>query len=88
MSVLECDEVVREMSAYVDGELNVKRAAEMALHLVRCTSCRARYESESALVERLRGRSTPPAPKEVRRGIVERLLEEDRRDRGDEGPRS
>lgn len=88
MSVLECDEVVREMSAYVDGELNVERAAEVALHLVRCAPCRARYESESALVKRIRGGSTSPAPQEVRRGIIERLLEEDRRDRGDDGPRS
>lgn len=85
MAVLGCDEVGREMSAYIDGELNVERAAHVALHLVACGPCRTRYERESEIVHRLRARPTPPVPPEVRRRIVERLLEEDRTDPGDEG---
>ena len=79
--VATCEELARDLSAHLDGALPPERAARLARHLDRCPSCRARYEKEKALVERLRGVRPPPTPAQLRRRIREDLEEEDRRDR-------
>ncbi len=66
-----------ELSAYLDGELTSEGAARVARHLEGCTACSVRYESEKALLIRLRHRRRGPAPPDVARRIRQRLLEED-----------
>lgn len=77
-----CDELRRELSAFLDGELSAEKAVRLARHLERCDECRARYESEKAAVKRLKAVREPPVPPELRRRIIQELLDEDRRDRG------
>ncbi len=79
--VATCDELARELSAYLDGALAPGQAARLVRHLERCAACRARYESEKAVVERLRKVKEPPAPAELRRRIIRDLGDEDARDR-------
>ena len=80
-----CERVLRDVSAYLDGELAQERAAEIERHLESCVSCRAAYERERALVARVKTRKVTPAPPDVARRIRERLLEEDEREGGGPG---
>jgi len=75
-----CDDVLRDLSAYLDGALPEDSAGRLARHLESCASCRSRYVSEKAVVERLRAVRRGPAPEAVRRRIIEGLKEQDRRD--------
>ncbi len=79
--VATCDELRRELSAYLDGALSAEKAGRLARHLERCADCRTRYESEKAVVKRLKAVREPPVPPGLRRRIIGDLLEEDRRDR-------
>ncbi len=78
--VATCNELQRELSAYLDGTLSAEKAGRLARHLEGCAACRARYEREQAVVKRLRRVKEPPAPAELRRRIIDDLLEEDRRE--------
>ncbi len=77
--VATCEELRVELSAYLDGTLAAEQAARLARHLEDCASCRARYESEKAVVARLKQVAEPPPPAELRRRILEDLREEDER---------
>ncbi len=79
--VATCDELQRELSAYLDGALSPEQAARLARHLEGCAACRARYEREQAVVERVRKVKEPPAPSELRRRILRTLDDEDARAR-------
>ena len=81
-----CQDMLRDISAYLDGALSEESAGRLARHLEGCASCRSRYESEKAVVARLRSVRRTPAPAEVRRRIFEDLKEEDRRDEGPAAP--
>ncbi len=81
-----CEELLRELSAYLDGTLPAEHAARLTRHLESCTACRARYEDERAMVERLRQVRRGPAPPALRRRIVEDLQEQDRRGEGGDTP--
>ena len=85
---MTCERVLRDVSAYLDGELAQERAAELARHLETCASCRRAYERERALKARLKARRRPPVPPEVERRIRERLLAEDEGEGGDPGAAS
>ncbi len=77
--VATCEELQRELSAYLDGALSVEKAARLARHLEECGACRAHYESEKAVVMRLKKVREPPAPAELRRRILRDLHDEDGR---------
>ncbi len=81
----ECERVLRDVSAYLDGELTEERAAQVARHLETCAPCGAAYREERALKARLKARKRVPAPPDVERRIRERLLEEDERESGGPG---
>ncbi len=78
--VATCEELERELSAYLDGALPAEGAARLARHLEHCASCRSRYEREKAIVTRLKKVKEPPPPAELRRRILEDLKEEDSRE--------
>ncbi len=79
--VATCEELQRELSAYLDGVLPAEKAARLAQHLERCAPCRTRYDSEKAVVARLKKVREPPVPPELRRRILRDLHEEDERDK-------
>ncbi len=39
MSEISCEEVLKEIELYVDGELDRPRSLQLAQHLRECTSC-------------------------------------------------
>jgi anti-sigma factor (TIGR02949 family) len=47
--VIDCEEALRRMFAYLDGELYGDRHREMEVHLERCRSCFSRAEFEKRL---------------------------------------
>lgn len=51
--LLDCDEVLRVIFAYVDGELATSDQERVEAHLVRCRSCFSRAEFEQRLKGRL-----------------------------------
>lgn len=73
--LLDCDEVLRVIFAYVDGELEGVDTDRVEAHLERCRSCFSRAEFE----RRLKGHMTelanepvpPPLEHRIRRLISE-----------------
>ncbi len=64
--MISCEEVIRELWDYLDGELPVERAALIADHLARCARCHPQYRFEYAFLaavarQRARGPGPPPA---------------------------
>lgn len=60
---IDCEEAVRHLAAYLDGERDEVPAAALESHLERCRSCFSRAEFERQLKARMRrelGDSDPP----------------------------
>ncbi|MGH7476564.1 MAG: anti-sigma factor family protein [Longimicrobiales bacterium] len=58
---IDCEQALRDLAVYLDGELAGPRAAEMAQHLERCRSCYSRAEFEKGLKAQLAAlRHEPP----------------------------
>lgn len=51
--VLRCEEALRFLAAYLDGELDKRDHADVELHVQRCRSCWSRAEFERLLIERI-----------------------------------
>lgn len=66
---LDCESVLRDLFAWVDGELGDDRRKEMSDHLQRCRSCFSRAEFESRLKTHLREVGGVPVPLQVERRI-------------------
>ncbi len=60
---IDCAEAVRQLLAYLDGELAPERQAAMKRHLDHCRGCCSRADFELALKRRLAelGREAAPA---------------------------
>lgn len=65
---IDCEQVLRLMFAYLDGELDGEQGRRVAEHLERCRSCFSRAEFERRLKTHLAelGRDTVPPPLEAR----------------------
>lgn len=50
---LECEEAIRRLAEYLDGELGDRESAELEGHLETCRSCWSRAEFEQRLRERM-----------------------------------
>jgi anti-sigma factor (TIGR02949 family) len=75
-TVLTCEEALRLLAAYLDGELDGGHRHEVADHLTRCRSCFSRAEFERRLKEQLASVGKQPVePRlEVRiRELIERF---------------
>jgi anti-sigma factor RsiW len=57
-----CDELLRHLDAYVDGELDADLARGVREHLSVCRACRRRIEEREALGRLLRSAPYHPAP--------------------------
>ena len=68
---LDCEAVVRELWAYLDGEVKPEREALLADHLSRCASCRGHEAFERRLLGELaRVRRTHSDPDGLRARVL------------------
>lgn len=76
MRVLTCEEALRFLAAYLDGELAGASERELQSHLARCRSCYSRAEFERRMKQELAalGRAdVPPAFSERIRRLLSRF---------------
>jgi anti-sigma factor (TIGR02949 family) len=66
----DCDEILRDLDLYLDGELPSARARVVERHLSECSPCMARSEFRRRLIETVRTKcrtsEEPPATLQVR----------------------
>jgi anti-sigma factor RsiW len=74
-----CREVLAELSAWMDGELDAVRAAALAAHVQGCDQCERFGGQFGAVLRRFRAELAAPAPVEA--GVAARLRERLRRER-------
>lgn len=66
---LTCEEVLEQLFAYLDEELDDDRLAAMDRHLARCRDCFTRAEFEKRLRARIQKTGTAPAPDRLRQRL-------------------
>ncbi|QIT56598.1 mycothiol system anti-sigma-R factor [Aquisalimonas sp. 2447] len=66
---LTCEEVLDQLFAYLDEELDDDRLAAIDRHLARCRDCFTRAEFEKHLRNRVQQTGTAPAPERLRRRL-------------------
>ena len=71
MSEVSCEEVLRDIELYVDGELDRVRSLELDEHLQGCGSCLGRADFRRRLKAVVRSKWGPQAPE----GLFERIAE-------------
>jgi anti-sigma factor RsiW len=70
---INCEEALRLLAEYLDGELDGVARDDVALHLERCRSCYSRSEFERRLKERVGALREAPVPAPFERRIRELL---------------
>lgn len=84
--VLACDEAIRLLARYLDGELERESRGKLEEHLNLCRSCYSRHEFEKGLKEQLARLGQEPVRPEFQeriRGLVSRFSRAGRKARGD-----
>lgn len=66
---LSCEEVIKALFAYLDGELDAGRQADIEQHLRRCRDCFTRAEFERRLRARVAETGTAAAPERLRQRL-------------------
>jgi anti-sigma factor (TIGR02949 family) len=64
-----CEEVIAHLSAYLDGEMDAARRADIESHLQTCRGCYSRAEFEKALQEKVRELGEKNAPAKLRQRL-------------------
>ena len=67
---MTCDDLDRDLDAYVDGELGAEADAAVCTHLDGCTACRARVSERRALIHVVGALPYYEAPARVRARIA------------------
>ena len=62
---MNCDQVAREIDAYLDGELSAAEAEQLAGHVARCSDCSARFGPLLRTVRMLQTMPELRAPREL-----------------------
>jgi anti-sigma factor (TIGR02949 family) len=73
---MTCEEAIRLLVDYLDGELEADRRGELDRHLSICRSCFSRHEFEKGLKERVAELGQEPVPPEFQdriRALVSRF---------------
>ena len=65
MSEISCEEVLREVELYIDGELEQARASHLADHLRGCTPCMRHAEFRARLKDIVRRKCRSEAPEHL-----------------------
>jgi anti-sigma factor RsiW len=71
---INCEEALRVLAEYLDGELDRLAGADVAVHLDRCRSCYSRSEFERRLKERVGALREAPVPAPFENRIRELLV--------------
>jgi len=66
---LRCEEVIAHLFAYLDGEMDAARRAEIDGHLQACRGCYSRAEFEKALQAKVRELGEKNAPAKLRQRL-------------------
>jgi anti-sigma factor (TIGR02949 family) len=64
LSGTDCDEVLRDLDLYLDGELPAPRARTVERHLSECSPCLARGEFRRRVIEIVRTKCRSPREEE------------------------
>lgn len=72
---LSCEEVVRRLLAYLDGDLDETTRAEIDRHLTACRECCSRLDFEKRLRTKIQESGKEEAPEELYRRIRKMLDE-------------
>jgi len=71
---MDCEQAVRELWDYLDGELTEEQMAEVRAHLKACRGCFPHFDFERAFLEALaKSKEEQAAPDELRRKVVAKL---------------
>jgi len=71
---MDCDQVVRTLWDYLDGELTDERMNEVRAHLKACRGCFPHFDFERAFLDALaKSKEEQAAPDELRRKVVAKL---------------
>lgn len=76
---MECSDIRRHLSAYIDNECPEDIREAVASHLADCPDCRREYEQLSALSQRMRQLPQDELPFDFSSVLAEKLAEEDKR---------
>lgn len=70
---MNCQEVVRQLSEYLDGELDPELGEELRLHLVGCKDCRLIVDTTRKTIEIFCNTEPLPLPQPVRERLMRAL---------------
>jgi hypothetical protein len=70
---MNCEEIRKQLSDYIDGELSPEAAAQVAAHLESCAGCREAYEEMTRLVGYMREMETVDEPADLLQKVRSRL---------------
>jgi len=79
---VDCNEAVRELYFYLDGELTEERRTEIAVHLDRCGPCAEATDFEAELRAVIASRCRDRVPDDLVSRIAQAIDEEQRRRQG------
>lgn len=65
-----CEQVIRALDDYIDGELDSREAGQIEAHLVTCAACLKKYHFERAFVADVKQKLAEVA---VKAGLQERI---------------
>lgn len=71
----DCNDTLRELYEFLDGEVTPEDRARLKQHLDDCSPCLAAFDFEAELRMVVRQRCTEPVPDELRMKIVQALLD-------------
>ena len=71
---MNCKGLIREISAYLDGELGVETLTEIEIHLERCEHCRVIVDTTRKTIEIYYNAQPLPLPDDVRERLHQALI--------------
>lgn len=74
---MECDDVRRQLTGYLDGELDAERGTVIRGHLRTCAGCRRVADDEAVVRDGLRGLPSADPPASLWAGVQARLAAEE-----------
>ena len=70
---MNCKAVIRELSSYLEGDLDVSVLSELEIHLTRCDDCRLIVDTTRKTIEIYCKAEPVPLPEDVRTRLHETL---------------
>lgn len=68
---IDCDEVMRQLFDFLDGEVDETAEHEIHHHIDECRSCFSRVEFERVLKERIRGSKDEALPESLQKRVAD-----------------